>query len=463
VADIELPVLDLVTWVAVRAGFDVVQCARGSEVLQVVGGRVPDLAIVDIRMPDADGLDLLREIRRVAPECELVATTRHATVESAVDAIQIGAREYIGKPFDPEALFRTLVEIREGLEHRARQERVSRASTESEFCGMAGRGPAMQKVFALIRRLAPHARVVLIEGETGTGKELAARALHESGTRRARPFITINCSAVVGTLFESELFGHVRGAFTGAIDTKPGLFEAANGGTLFLDEVGELPMPVQAKLLRVLENGEVQRVGSLDPLKVDVTVIAATNRNLRVEVDRGRFRSDLYYRLNVTGLSLPPLRDRREDIPYLTAAFVRECSARFNKTLTGLTVGAEYQLQHADWPGNVRELRNCIERAALLAPGATISEREITRALGLPPARLVPQLPRVSAAPGTEMASPAARQDLERGHIVETLRQVRGNRMAAARMLGISRRALYRRLERYKIVDEVPRYAGPRD
>ncbi|MGE4053926.1 MAG: sigma-54-dependent transcriptional regulator, partial [Vicinamibacterales bacterium] len=431
-------------------------------VKQHVAGRPPDLAMVDVRMPDADGLGLLREIRRVAPDCEQVATTTHTSVANAVDAIRLGAREYMGKPFEVDTLQRTLIEIRDGLEGRARDAQTTRLMADVEFCGMIGQGPAMQQVFAIIRRLGPHARVVLVGGETGTGKELVARALHQMGARPSRPFITINCSAVVGTLFESELFGHVRGAFTGAVDNKTGLFEAANGGTLFLDEVGELPLTVQAKLLRVLENGEVQRVGSLQPQKIDVTVIAATNRNLHEEVLAGRFRGDLFYRLNVAGLSLPPLRERREDIPFLTAAFVRECSARFNKTLTGLTVAAEYTLQQAEWPGNVRELRNCIERAALLTPGATISEREIARALGSQSPRVAPQMPRVRAIAGTEMASRSAQDDLQRGHIIETLKQVGGNRMAAARVLGISRRALYRRLERYKISDEVPRYAGPR-
>jgi DNA-binding NtrC family response regulator len=461
VADDEAPVLDLVARVAVRAGFDVVQCARGGEVLQLVAGRPPDLAMVDIAMPDADGLALLREIRRAAPRCALVATTAQTSIETAVDAIRLGAREYMAKPFEAETLRRTLLEIRQALDDRTHGPHAPHAG-EMEFCAMIGPGPAMQRVFDHIRRLAPHARVVLISGETGTGKELAARALHQSGPRSSRPFITINCSAVVGTLFESELFGHVRGAFTGAIDNKVGLFETASGGTLFLDEVGELPLQLQAKLLRVLENGEIQRVGALEARKVDVCVIVATNRDLRTEVANGRFRGDLYYRLNVAGLSLPPLRDRREDISHLTAAFMRECSARFNKTLTDLTVAAEHLLDAADWPGNVRELRNCIERAALLSPGTTISEREIARALGRQWHRTSasPRPPAVRDAPGEESAT---HSHAERDRIVDALRQVGGNRMAAARLLGISRRALYRRLERYRIADEVPRYAGSRD
>src|SRR5437660_1306357 len=210
-----------------------------------------------------------------------------------------------------------------------------------EFCGMIGRSPIMQEVFSLIQRLAPHAKVALVTGETGTGKELAARAFHQAGPRRSKPFVTVNCSAVVDTLFETELFGHVRGAFTGAVESKTGLFEAAQGGTLFLDEIGELPLTVQAKLLRALENGEVQRVGSLQPKRVDVAVIAATNRDLRAEVAAGRFRGDLFYRLNVVEVTLPPLRDRREDISYLTAAFMRDCAERMRKSLSSLTPAAE--------------------------------------------------------------------------------------------------------------------------
>src|SRR5207253_5048145 len=249
-------------------------------------------------------------------------------------------------------------------------------------CGMLGRSPSMQEVFSLIQRLAPHAKVVLISGQTGTGKELGARAFDHAGRRRNRPFVTINCSAVVDTLFESELFGHVRGAFTGAVESKSGVLEAAHGGTLFLDEVGELPMSVQAKLLRALEYGEVQRVGSLQPKHVDVTVIAATNRDLRSEVAAGRFRGDLFYRLNVVEVTLPPLRDRREDLPYLTAAFVRDCSTRMHKRVHGLTPGAERLLLSARWDGNVRELKNVVERACMLADGNLVSERELAGAFG---------------------------------------------------------------------------------
>ena len=260
--------------------------------------RPADLAMVDLRMPDVNGLDLLRQIRTAVPSCEVILMTGFAAVDSAVEAIKLGAREYMTKPFDVERLRQVLTEIREELERRAQLLALeSQVARQIEFCGMVGRSPAMQDVFSLIQRLAPHAKVILVSGETGTGKELAARAFHQVGPRRQKPFITVNCSAVVDTLFESELFGHVRGAFTGAVEAKPGLFEAAHGGTLFLDEIGELPIGVQAKLLRALECGEVQRVGSLQPKKVDVSVVAATNRDLRAEVAAGRFRGDLFYRL----------------------------------------------------------------------------------------------------------------------------------------------------------------------
>jgi DNA-binding NtrC family response regulator len=331
-----------------------------------------------------------------------------------------------------------------------------------EFCGMIGRGPVMQELFGMIRRLAPHVRTALVTGETGTGKELVARGLHLMGPRRDRRFVTVNCSAVVETLFESELFGHVRGAFTGATENKPGLFELADTGTLFLDEIGELPTTVQAKLLRVLELGEVHRVGSLEPRRVNVHVIAATNRDLRAEVAAGRFRSDLYYRLNIVEVKLPALRDRREDIPYLTAAFVRETSERLQKPLVGLTPGAERLLGAAAWDGNVRELRNVIERACIMADCDFITEREL--ALSMPvETYTAPRPAPAGQAPETSETQPS--DDLlvtvEREHIQRALLRSNGNKKAAARMLGLSRRALYRRLERLDLGDTIMRRRDP--
>ena len=449
VVDDEEPVLHLIEKIAHKAGYQVMTCSSGGDALRMLARKPADLAMVDLRMPDVNGLDLLRDIRRAVPGCEVILMTGDAGVDSAVEAIKRGAREYLTKPFDFARLGKALADVRTELARRAQVVALEGAvARELEFCGMLGRSPAMQEVFSLIQRLAPHAKSVLLNGATGTGKELAARAFHQTGPRRARPFLTVNCSAVVDTLFESELFGHVRGAFTGAVDSKAGLFEAAQGGTLFLDEVGELPLAVQAKLLRTLEFGEVQRVGSLETNHVDVVVIAATNRDLRADVAAGRFRGDLFYRLNVVELTLPPLRERREDIPYLTAAFMGDCATRMHKPLTATTPGAERLLMNAAWDGNVRELRNVVERACMLADGSLLTEREINASLG-PSAHSARAALDASPAPAAPPSS--ALHDVERGHIVDVLRRVNGNRMAAAKVLGISRRALYRRLDRHHI------------
>src|SRR6267142_1600450 len=421
VVDDEPPVLKVVERLAGKAGFDVVACGSGSEAMRALMRKPADLAMVDLRMPDVNGLDLLRQIRANVPGCEVILMTAYAAVDSAVEAIKLGAREYLTKPFDFDRLRQVLVAIRMEIERRAQVVALeSQVARQLEFCGMLGRSAVMQEVFSLIQRLAPHAKVVLVGGETGTGKELAARAFHYAGSRRNRPFVTINCSAVVDTLFESELFGHARGAFTGAVEAKPGMFEAAHGGTLFLDEIGELPLSVQAKLLRALENGEVQRVGSPQPKRVDVTVIAATNRDLRAEVAAGRFRGDLFYRLNVVEVVLPPLRDRREDIPYLTAEFMRECAERMKKPVHGLTPTAERQLLGARWDGNVRELKNVIERACMLADGTLLSERELAGAFG--PERPASGFATSAAAARTRAAgahggdSAAPLEEIEREH-----------------------------------------------
>ncbi len=341
VVDDEIPVLKVVERLAARIGFDVVACASGAEAMRTLLRKPADLAMVDLRMPDVNGLDLLRQIRTTVPGCEVILMTAYAAVDSAVEAIKLGAREYLTKPFDFDRLRQVLEDIRAELERRAQVVALeSQVARQLEFCGMLGPQPGRcRRCSASFSGWRRTPRSCWSAGETGTGKELAARAFHHAGTRRNKPFVTINCSAVVDTLFESELFGHVRGAFTGAVESKAGVFETAHGGTLFLDEVGELPLSVQAKLLRALEYGEVQRVGSLQPKRVDVDVVAATNRDLRAEVAAGRFRGDLFYRLNVVEVILPPLRDRREDIPYLTAAFMRECAARMRKPIHGPDAG----------------------------------------------------------------------------------------------------------------------------
>jgi DNA-binding NtrC family response regulator len=414
--------------------------------------------MVDLRMPDVGGLEVLRAIRDSNPNCQAVLMTGYASVDTAVDAVKLGAMDYVSKPLDFARLQRMLATVRDEIERRRTVLSMERdLARRLEFCGMIGRGPVMQDLFDLIRRLAPHVRTALITGETGTGKELVARALHKIGPRRDRRFVTVNCSAVVESLFESELFGHVRGAFTGATENKPGLFESADGGTLFLDEVGELPLSVQAKLLRVLELGEVHRVGSLEARRVNVHVVAATNRELRAEVAAGRFRSDLYYRLNIVEVTLPPLRDRREDIPYLTAAFVRDAAERLSKPLAGLTQGAERMLSAAPWEGNVRELRNVIERACILTDGDFITERELAVSMPQPlPGRSqgTPVLAR-PALPATDDSDSLAA--VERDHIQRALAKAGGNKKAAAQMLGLSRRALYRRLERLDLAETISR------
>ena len=459
VIDDEQGILDVVCRFAQRAGYEALACASGREAIAQLQTRRADLVMVDLRMPDLGGLDVLRAIREIDPRCQAVLMTGYASVETAVEAIKLGATDYLSKPLDFARLEQLLAGVRDDLERRRNLLSIEGdVARRLEFCGMIGRGPAMQELFGMIRRLAPHVRTALVTGETGTGKELVARALHNLGPRRDRRFVTVNCSAVVETLFESELFGHIRGAFTGATENKQGLFELADNGTLFLDEIGELPAGVQAKLLRVLELGEVHRVGSLEPRKVNVHVVAATNRDLRAEVAAGRFRSDLFYRLNIVEVQLPPLRDRREDIPYLTAAFVRDTSERLQKPLAGLTPGAERVLGMAVWEGNVRELRNVIERACIMADGDFITEREL--AVSMPMASYLPGAaasPAQAAAALVESATDDLLVTVEREHIQRALVRSNGNKKAAARMLGLSRRALYRRLERLDLGDTIMR------
>ncbi len=461
VVDDEQGILEIVGRFAHRAGFDVTTCSGGREAIEQLQKRRADLVLVDLRMPEVGGLDVIRAIRETDPGCQAILMTGFASVETAVEAIKLGAMDYLSKPLDFGRLGQVLASVREEIERRCSlMSMESDLARRLEFCGMIGRGALMQDLFGMIRRLAPHVRTALVSGETGTGKELVARGLHKIGPRRDRRFVTVNCSAVVESLFESELFGHVRGAFTGATENKPGLFEAADGGTLFLDEVGELPLSVQAKLLRVLELGEVHRVGSLEPRRVNVHVIAATNRDLRADVAAGRFRSDLYYRLNVVEIHLPRLCDRREDIPYLTAAFVRDTSERLQKPVLGVTPGAERLLAAAPWEGNVRELRNVLERACILTDGDVITERELASSMPGATAGDWTMASGRGAGSSTPQADPTLLVDVERDHIQRALARAGGNKKAAAQMLGLSRRALYRRLERLDLSVTIARRHG---
>ena len=448
VIDDDPEVLATVGHFAEGFGFKVVIRTNARAALAELAFLKPDAVLVALRMPDIGGLEVLRAVRDLAPACQVILITKHPSVDTAIDAIKLGALDYINKPFDRERLGGLLIGIRKSIERRERLLRVDVDVAKTfAFQGLIGRGPAMQELFDSVRRFAPHARTVLVTGETGTGKELVARALHTLGARPDRRFVAVNCSAVVEGLFESELFGHQRGAFTGATDTKMGLFEHADNGTLFLDEIGELPLTIQAKLLRAVDQGEIQRVGSVEGRHVDVAVIAATNRDLRAAAADGRFRSDLYYRLSVIEIHIVPLRERREDIPYLSAVFLRESSDRLHRPTTGMTAAAERMLLHASWPGNVRELRNVIERACLLSDGKMLSERDVQAAM--------PGAAGTPAPPVLDVARPRAGSpldqdivtDAQRAQVEHALQEARGNKAGAARLLGISRRSMYRRLE----------------
>ena len=444
VVDDEPGILRLISKFARNIGFDVATSASGQEALQTLQAEKAAVALVDLRMPDVDGLEVLRRIRAADPDCQVILMTGHASIDTAIEAIKHGAMDYLKKPFDFDRLEKLLRRVHDEIDRRgALLAAESRMVKQLEFCGMVGRSPIMLELFEQIRRFAPHVRTALVTGETGTGKELVARALHKAGPRAHKKFVTINCSAVVDSLFESELFGHMRGAFTGAVESKPGLFEAADGGTLFLDEIGELPLPSQAKLLRAIETGEVQRVGGLDSRRVDVRVVAATNRNLRAESAAGRFREDLFYRLSVVELNVMPLRDRHEDIPYLTSAFVKHFAAQFKKSILGPTPAAEHLLLTAPWPGNVRELRNTIERICILTDDRFFNEKETMACLGYP----APSRAAAGASQGARSQTPLL-ADAERDHITRILRETGGNKKAAAELLGLSRRALYRKLDR---------------
>jgi DNA-binding NtrC family response regulator len=446
VVDDEPGITRLIERFAGKIGFEVTTASSGREALEKLGSEKAAVALVDLRMPEVDGLEVLRRICTADPDCKVILMTGHASIDTAIEAIKLGAMDYLSKPFDFDRLEQLLTSVHDDIERRrALLTAEGRIVKQLEFCGMVGRSGVMLDLFDRIRRFAPHVRTALITGETGTGKELVARAIHIAGPRASKKFVTINCSAVVESLFESELFGHMRGAFTGAVDNKPGLFETADGGTLFLDEIGELPATQQAKLLRVIETGEVQRVGGLDSRRVDVRVVAATNRDLRAEAAAGRFRDDLFYRLSVVEFHVLPLRERREDIPYLIATFVRHFAGLFGKQVLGPTPAADRMLMTAAWPGNVRELRNVIERICILTEGRFFSEKEAHAALNPPHG----STPGVEIGPGAErQGDPHLLADAERQHITRVLKGAAGNKKAAAHLLGLSRRSLYRKLDR---------------
>jgi DNA-binding NtrC family response regulator len=404
----------------------------------------PDLVLTDLKLPNQSGVELLKQIKAVLPRTEVAIMTGHGSIESAVDAMKLGAYDYIEKPFRVEKMRLLLQRMAEKVrlvnENAFLRERVS---TEENLDGIIGTSSGMQDVLRMISRLKDTRTPVLISGESGTGKELVARAIHFRGMMAQTPFVAVDCGALVPTLMESEMFGYEKGAFTGAMKSKMGLFQAANGGSIFLDEIGELPLEMQAKLLRVLQEKEVRPVGSNDRHAVDVRVIAATNRDLESAYRTGTFRKDLYFRLNVVTVHIPPLRERRADIPMLVHYFLNRYTP--TKPLQ-VTAAAMKSLLQYDWPGNVRELENCIARAVTLGDQETIDVQD------LPPA-IRSEQPASSEMTPLDAASlsTTALAEMERMTILRVFEQAHGDKALAGKMLGISRETLYRKLKRYKI------------
>ena len=404
----------------------------------------PDLVLTDLKLPNQSGVELLKQIKAVLPRTEVAIMTGHGSIESAVDAMKLGAYDYIEKPFRVEKMRLLLQRMAEKVrlvnENAFLRERVT---TEENLDGIIGTSSGMQDVLRMISRLKDTRTPVLISGESGTGKELVARAIHFRGMMAQTPFVAVDCGALVPTLMESEMFGYEKGAFTGAMKSKKGLFQAANGGSIFLDEIGELPLEMQAKLLRVLQEKEVRPVGSNDRHAVDVRVIAATNRDLESAYRTGTFRKDLYFRLNVVTVHIPPLRERRADIPMLVHYFLNRYTP--TKPLQ-VTAAAMKSLLQYDWPGNVRELENCIARAVTLGDQETIDVQD------LPPA-IRSEQPASSEMTPLDAASlsTTALAEMERMTILRVFEQAHGDKALAGKMLGISRATLYRKLKRYKI------------
>jgi DNA-binding NtrC family response regulator len=400
----------------------------------------PQIVLLDLVMPDVRGWEMLERIVAEDPGAEVILMTAHYSTESAVEAIQKGACDYLNKPISVEKLRRRVSSLLAEAENRRKTLELDQELLNAcQFEGIVGRSPLMLDVFAKIRRVAPHFQNVLVTGPTGTGKELVARALHRLSPSSAGTFAICNCSAIVETLVESELFGYARGAFTGANQDKVGVFEFANGGIVFLDEIGELPLSSQGKLLRVLQNSEIQRIGSPALRKVDVRVIAATNRNLRTLVAEGKFREDLYYRLAMIEISLPRLMDRREDMPLLQRHFVEKFALQYNKPVTGITRRAQNRMALYTWPGNIRELENVIGNACMMVEGPVID---------------IADLPEPVRGQSGEIASQSESvlplHEIQRRHVMRVLEHVGGNKSQAAEILGISRATIYQLLAEAK-------------
>jgi two-component system response regulator HydG len=421
-----------------REGYQVSQAGDGVEALRMLDQGQYDMVLTDLKMEGVDGMELLRQVKTADPQTEVLIFTAYGTVTSAVEAMKLGAYDYIGKPFDEEEL---LLKVARALERKALVREVQ--ELRAELKGQRGMeeivaaSQAMQEVLAKVTQVASTEATVLVEGESGTGKELIAKALHQGSPRSNRPFIPINCGTFPETLLESELFGYEKGAFTGAEQGRKGLFEAAHQGTLFLDEIGDMPLPLQGKLLRALQEGEVRRLGSTVPVKVQVRIVTATNKNIETLVAQGTLRDDLFYRLNVVRIHIPPLRERRDDIVPLARHFLEIYRKRAQKEITGFAPDTIQVMLHHPWPGNVRELENAVERGVILARSTSITPQDLS--LGLPPSE-------VGSGGRTTL------KELQRRHILSALERHGGNQAKAARELGIGRNTLWRRLKEYGLL-----------
>ena len=441
--------LELLSEALQQEGLAIFTSTDPEEGLDLIFREHPQIVLVDLVMPKLSGLEVLERVVEFDPSIDVILMTAHYTTETAVEAIQKGASDYLNKPISIAALRGRVEKLLANVRRRQRAlELDSELLETSRFEGMIGRSPLMWDLFARIRRVAPHYRSALITGPTGTGKDLVAKALHNLSPVSSGRFVTCNCSAVVETLFESELFGYVKGAFTGATSDKMGLMEFAHGGTLFLDEIGDMPLSTQAKLLRALQNQEVTRVGSVTPRKVDVRVIAATNRDLQELIAQKQFREDLFYRLAMVELKTPALADRREDLPLLEKFLLDRFAAQFHKEIHGLTSRAKIVLARHSWPGNIRELENALGHACMMTLGDTIDVEDLPASLRHSEARSA------GAANSHESETPGAAlsfEDHEKGLLTDALERASGNQSEAARLLRISRDRLRYKMAKYNL------------
>lgn len=423
-------------------GYETLTAASGGEALAAIAKVPPDVVVSDLKMAGMDGIELLGALAKLPAKPPVIIVTAHGTIDSAVEAVKLGAFDYMTKPLDKQKILmavRKACERNEILKENARLKRELYDRFRME--GIIARSPRMREIVDMIRKIADSPATVMILGESGTGKELAARAVHYNSPRRNKPFTAVNCAAIPETLFESELFGHEPGAFTGATSRRAGLFEISNGGTLFLDEVGELPLAMQSKLLRVLQDREVRRVGGKETLRVDVRIISATNRDLEQEMAKGAFREDLFYRLSVVNIELPPLRERSEDIPLLVEHFVQKFNAEFNRTLRTVDDEAMVVLRSHSWPGNVRQLASVLERAVLLGDGEVLSGPIIKRQLA--PRKTAPRSPFELPEEGLDF------EQLERELLQKALLRTNGVASRAARLLHMNYKAFLYRMEKF--------------